>query len=332
MLLGSFVNNCGSRRAERILNNISAAGGASLTYWPFPASGYFALRRFRSPFLHSSYSYTTPHACVGLAEFSLVNERLTLCGFANTSVTLVPESDTHLAMYESGSGIVISWMFFVLSFAIFGYVVFVLRKATSLLGTWRTVTHIALYVDLCQLVVRSFVVGPWGWVPFSYVLTSDFSVTCSQATNCFVPTTTILLIFRVGQLIRVAPFTRREATCYKGVVLVICTAIFVTIIQVFVRMYQEGARRVAGEDLTISLALPQYEIRYALSFQDSELRDQADIAILNFHSVVSDSPEFAPTATFNTCYATMSDIFDILWVAGHRLVLAGVRATNSPPL
>ena len=75
-------------------------------------------------------------------------------------MTLLPESDTHIEMYESGAGVVLSWFYYLLTFAIFGYVTFVMRKATIVLGTWRTVTHVALAVGLGQLSVRSFIVGP----------------------------------------------------------------------------------------------------------------------------------------------------------------------------
>ena len=55
------------------------------------------------------------------------------CGPTNVAVTLLPEEDTHLSLYEGGAGQVASYMAFGLSMVTFLYVALVLVKASKTL-------------------------------------------------------------------------------------------------------------------------------------------------------------------------------------------------------
>ena len=87
-------------------------------------------------------------------------------------------------------------------------------------------------VTSVSLVSRSILLGPWGWPPFTYVFSSDFLASYSQGTNVFGPVTTVILVFRIGQLLRYTPFTRRQTYGYYGLCAVICLSMSITLIQV----------------------------------------------------------------------------------------------------
>lgn len=93
---------------EHPVHQLNAVGGvatgSSITYWPYPSSGYFALRRFSSIWVSElRFTYATPHVTIGSLQFeTILIQRLMVCSGQNMStiVTLLPEKNTHIELYE----------------------------------------------------------------------------------------------------------------------------------------------------------------------------------------------------------------------------------------
>ena len=193
LMSGEIGDRCPN--VQQLFDNISAAGASSITYFPFRASGYFALRRFSL----SARAASTPHAAMGSDEFSALVPLAAECWLFKRKdlvVTLKPEHDTHMQLYEGGGGAFFSWVFFVITWLLLAYELYVLRTARTVLRTCVTSTHVALTCNTVQLLMRSVLAGPFGWPSFSFVFASDFTESYAQSTQIFAPISTTILSFR----------------------------------------------------------------------------------------------------------------------------------------
>ncbi|KAL1495548.1 hypothetical protein AB1Y20_016911 [Prymnesium parvum] len=226
LLSGALGSQCDESNASvpTILKNISAAGGSSITYWPFPASGYFALRRFAGLVDAQVFDSVTPHTTVGNYHFKLLMSVFGACSVQRqpTFVTLLPEEHTHIDMYEHGGGVVISWFTFVLSYLLLSYVFYVTWLSTHVLRTCRTATHLALGLDALCCLHRSTCCGPFGFAPFSYVFNSSFNVSWVQSSNIYGPLSTVILVFRMGAIMYRHDFSKSQSFAFYLTCFVIC--------------------------------------------------------------------------------------------------------------
>jgi len=213
---------------EEIYKNISEMGASSVTYFPFPASGYFALRRFS--FNPHVFSYSTPHVVVGTEEVAAIMSPCAVAGRPSLPVlNLVPEQDTHIQIYED-TGWILSWFLFLFSFVLLGYTVHVARRATDALGTMLTVTHFALSLGIAQVLSNSVLLGPWGLVSFSYILTSKLSLSWPILTDLFYPVKLIVLVFRLVSVLWARQPERSKMVAYYAVCMAICTTMVVIMV------------------------------------------------------------------------------------------------------